>query len=72
MNTRLTLDLGNPVLIRQLRLAAAHRGVSLKEVVVEALTSYFDEQAEEKSLLNMANLSFAEWNNPKDAEYDRL
>lgn len=72
MNTRITLDLGNPLLVRQLRLAAVHQGVSLKEVVVDALTNYFDERAEEKLLLSMANRSFAEWDNPKDAEYDKL
>ena len=72
MNTRLTLDLGNPSLVRMLRIEAAHRGMSLKDVVVEALTDYFDEHAEDKSLLQVANRSFSEWNNPKDAEYDKL
>lgn len=46
--------------------------ICFKDVVVQALKNYLGDQAEDKMLLNVANRSFAEWNNPKDAEYDKL
>ena len=42
------------------------------DVVVQALKHYFHDQAEDKAVLQAANLSFAEWDNPKDADYDKL
>lgn len=72
MNTRLTIDLKNEHILRLLRHEAADRGRSLRDIIVEALTSYFSHKRENKALLKLAEKSFTEWDNPKDSDYDHL
>lgn len=72
MNTRLTIDLKNPKLMKMLHWEAMEKEKKIREVVVEALESYFSVKEENILLTKLAEKSFAEWNNPKDAEYDRL
>ncbi len=72
MNTRLTIDLKDPQITRLLRMEAAERGDSIRDIIVEALTSYFSHKRENKALLKLAEKSFAEWDNPKDSDYDKL
>ncbi|HBF13867.1 MAG TPA: hypothetical protein DDW49_10875 [Deltaproteobacteria bacterium] len=72
MNTRITLDLKDPALIQLVQLEAVSQHKSLREVVVDALKSYFSNKKENKALLKLAEKTFEEWDNPKDAEYDKL
>ncbi|MDO8519962.1 MAG: hypothetical protein Q7T11_07365 [Deltaproteobacteria bacterium] len=72
MNTRLTIDLGEPRLLTLLKITAAQTGKTLREVVVEALESHFSSRRENQAILKMAEKTFAEWDNPRDSEYDKL
>lgn len=72
MNTRITLDLQNPKLLTMLRFQVAQEGKTLREVVVEALESYLSHKRENQALLQLANNTFKEWDNPKDSDYDSL
>lgn len=72
MNTRITIDLQNPQLMTMLKLQVAQEGKALREVVVEALEHYLSHKRENQALLKLAESSFAEWDNPKDSEYDHL
>lgn len=72
MGTRLTIDLGDPQLLRLLRHEAADTGQSLRDIVIEALTGYFSGKRENIAIAKLAESAFAEWDNPKDAEYDSI
>ncbi len=72
MNTRITIDLQDPQLVILLRLAAAHEGIAIRDVVKNALTGYFSDQQENQALLKLAETTFAEWDNEMDADYDKL
>lgn len=72
MNTRFTIDLQDEELTKLLRLEAAHSGKAIREVVVDALESYFSAKRENKAVAKLAEKAFAEWDNPKDAEYDKI
>lgn len=71
MRTRLTIDLANPSLARLLRLEAAHRGKAIREIVTEALEAYFSHKRENRAVMRLAEQTFEEWDNPKDADYDK-
>lgn len=72
MNTRITIDLHDPQLLKLLRLEAAQEGKALREVIVKALESYFSSKRENRAVMKLAEKVFSEWDNPKDSEYDRL
>lgn len=72
MNTRLTLDLGDSRLMALLKMTAAQTNRTLREIVVEALTSYLSGRRENRAVLKLAEKTFAEWDNPKDSDYDKL
>ena len=72
MSTRISTDLGDPRLMRLLKAEAAERETSVKEVLTRALEAYFAERLETRALARLAESSFSEWNDPRDAEYDRL
>ena len=72
MNTRITIDLQEPALLMGLKLQAVQERKALREVVVEALQNYLSHKKENQNLMKLAEASFQEWDNPKDAEYDRL
>lgn len=72
MSTRLTIDLQNPALITLLKLEAAHTQKLIREIIVEALEGYFSSKREDQAVLKLAEKTFAEWDNPKDSEYDTL
>lgn len=44
----------------------------MKEVLTRALEAYFADRLETNALAKLAESSFAEWDDPRDAEYDRL
>lgn len=72
MSTRLTIDLMNPQLLTLLRLEAARFNKNIRDIVIEALEQHFADQQENQNLLKLAAQSFAEWDNPNDAVYDKL
>ncbi len=72
MNTRLTVDLQDPQLLKLLRLKAAQDDKTIREIIVDALRGYLSSQQENLAILKMAESSFEEWDNPKDSDYDRL
>jgi hypothetical protein len=72
MNTRITVDLQDPQMAKMLRLKAAQEGKAIREVIVDALQSYFSHTKENQAVLKLAEKTFEEWNSPEDAVYDRL
>ncbi|HLB59739.1 MAG TPA: hypothetical protein VJL87_06635 [Bdellovibrionota bacterium] len=72
MKARLSTDLGDPRLIRLLKLEAQEKGLTIKEVLVKALQSYFAHRLETKALMKASESVFEEWNDPRDSEYDKL
>lgn len=72
MSTRISADLGNPRLMRLLKAEAAERDTTVKDVLTRAIEAYFAERLETKAFARLAESSFLEWNDPRDAEYDRL
>lgn len=69
---RISTDLGDPKLIRLLKLEAQETGTSIREVLIRALESYFAHRLETRALLKASEKVFEEWDNPQDADYDRL
>ena len=69
---RLAADLGDPKWIRLLKMEASAKGTSMKEVLIAALDVYFAERLETNALAKAAEAAFEDWDNPLDAEYDRL
>jgi len=72
MKTRISTDLGDPRLIKLLKLQAQESSTSIKEVLVQALESYFSHRLETKALVKASESIFEEWDNPLDADYDKL
>lgn len=72
MNTRITVDLKDPNLVKTLHLESIQENKALREIMVEALHGYFSNKLENRGLTLLAEKSFAEWENSKDAEYDHL
>jgi len=72
MGTRISTDLGDPRLLKLLKNEATERDTTVKDVLVRALEAYFAERLETKALAKLAESSFTEWDDPRDADYDRL
>lgn len=72
MGTRISTDLSDPRLIRLLKAEAAEKDTTIKEVLTRALEAYFAEQLETKAFSKLAESAFDDWDDPRDAEYDRL
>jgi len=45
---------------------------ALQKAPARALEGYFAERPEAKALARMADFAFGEWDDPRDADYDRL
>lgn len=58
--------------MRHLRMEVAEEGRPLRAVVVEALEAYLSSRRENRALMKLAGSTFDEWDNSKDADYDRL
>jgi len=71
VSTRLSADLGDPRLLRLLKAEAHERDTTVKDVLTRALEAYFAERLETKALAKLAEASFREWDDPRDALYDR-
>jgi hypothetical protein len=72
MSTRLSTDLGNPRLMKLLKAEANARDTTVKDVLTRALEAYFADRLETSALARLSESSFTEWDDPRDAEYDRL
>ena len=72
MSTRLTVDLGDPQLVRLVRMEAARESTSIRDVVVRALEAYLSGRRENQALTKLAAAAFEEWDNPEDSAYDGL
>jgi hypothetical protein len=72
MQTRISTDLGDPRLMKLLKLEAQETGSSVKDVLIRALEGYFAHRLETKALLKASESIFEEWNDPKDSDYDKL
>ena len=55
-----------------LKAEAIDRDTSVKDVLIRALEAYFADRLETKALAKISESSFSEWNDPRDAEYDKL
>lgn len=72
VSARISTDLGDPQLLRLLKHEAQVADLSIKEVLVKALEYYFANKLETKALQKISEPIFEEWNDPRDADYDRL
>lgn len=70
--TRFTADLGNPRLIKLLKMESQEKETSMREVLIQALEGYFAHRLETKALAKASEAVFKEWNDPRDSEYDDL
>jgi hypothetical protein len=72
MSTRISTDLADPRLVKLLKAEAIERDTTVKEVLTRALEAYFADRLESKALAKLAESSFSEWDDPRDADYDKL
>jgi hypothetical protein len=72
MGTRITVDLGNPALLKLLKMESQETNSTVREVLIRALESYFAHKLETKALMRASEAIFEEWNDPKDSDYDKL
>jgi hypothetical protein len=72
MKARISTDLGDPRLIKLLKIESQETGRSMKEVLILALESYFAHRLETNALETLSDRVFTEWNDPKDGDYDAL
>ena len=70
---KLSFDLSDePELVELLRMESAHRKLSRKEILVNALKAYFADKVEGEMHLRIAGKTFSEWNSEADKAYDNL
>ncbi len=72
MGTRLSATLDDPRLLKLLKAEANECDTTVKDVLTRALEAWFADRLETKALARLAESSFREWDDPRDAEYDRL
>ena len=72
MKSRISTDLGDPRLIKLLKVEAQETGTSMKEALIRALEAYFAHRLETKALERASEEIFSEWNDPRDSDYDKL
>ncbi len=72
MKARISTDLGDPRLIRLLKLEAQETDSTMRDVLIRALESYFAHRLETRALLKASEAVFNDWNNPLDSDYDKL
>jgi|HubBroStandDraft_1064217.scaffolds.fasta_scaffold146552_2 hypothetical protein len=61
-----------PEIAEHLRLLSARRQTTQKAIVVEALQQYFSRLRGDEFIAVAADLAFSEWDNPDDADYDKI
>lgn len=72
MGTRISTDLADPRLVRLLKVEAQETDTTIKNVLSRALEAWFAERLENKALARLSESAFSEWDDPRDADYDRL
>ncbi|GEM_PF-912270 len=72
MNTRITADLKDARLIQLIKMEAHEKGCTQAEVLIHSLEIYFTDKLENNLVVKASELAFSEWDNGKDAEYDRM
>ena len=72
MGTRISTDLADPRLVKLLKIEAHETDTTIKEVLTRALEAWFAERLENKALAKLSESAFSEWDDPRDADYDRL
>ncbi len=72
MGSRISTDLGDPRFLKLLKAEANETDSTVKDVLIRALEAYFADRLETKALARLAEASFSEWDDPRDADYDRL
>ncbi|MBI2335920.1 MAG: hypothetical protein HYU97_04075 [Deltaproteobacteria bacterium] len=72
MQTRITVDLKDSKLLSILKWEAAQENKTIRQIVEDAVRSYFSHKLENEMLLKAAQATFAQWDNPQDADYDHL
>jgi hypothetical protein len=60
-----------PHVYRAVRKANEH-DTMVKDVLTRALEAYFADRLETRALAKLAESSSSEWDDPRDADYDRL
>ena len=70
--TRITVDLQDPELLKMLKLEAAVERRPMREIVRKAIQGFFSNKKEHLALMKAAESAFQEWDNPRDADYDRF
>lgn len=71
-NTRITVDLEDPNLLKLLKAEAQEKNSSMKAVLITALEGHFQHKLEQRFLYKSSDAIFQEWANDKDADYDAL
>jgi hypothetical protein len=71
-SARISTDLGDPRLIKLLKHEADETDTSIKEVLVNALESYFAHRLETRALMKISEDVFSDWNHPLDSDYDSI
>jgi hypothetical protein len=71
-NTRITADLGNPLLLQLLKSEALEKQVSMREVLIAALESYFSHKIEQKMIYHTSQRLMTEWDDERDRDYDAI
>ena len=72
MAARISTTLEDPRLLKLLEAEANGRDTTVKDVLTRALEAWFADRLETKALAKLAESSFREWNDPRDADYDRM
>lgn len=72
MKDRISLSLGNPVLLKLLKMEAQETGTTMKATLIKALESYFAHRLETRALAKASEAVFEEWNDLRDSDYDKL
>jgi hypothetical protein len=70
--TRITADLGDPRLLKLLKMEAQENDSTIKDVLIKAVEAYFSHRIETRALEKMSESAFNDWNNTQDSEYDQL
>jgi len=69
---KITVDLADSHLYHLLKFEAIRRHESMKEVICDALKTYFEDHFETQAMAQAAEKEFFEWENPLDSKYDKL
>lgn len=72
MKTRISTDLGDPKLLKLIKMEAQETNSTMKEIIKKALEAYFFHKLELKALQKASESIFEEWDNELDSDYDNL